>query len=209
VPQLDALLADRSPHRTPDQSRKYPVEGLRECLSGPSIIGRWTRCDGTCHPQRFHEITHRQALADGLGRMLGTTWVEDRHLPWHQQASEWDVLGNHQVSWFGVLSNVLVCDIGTSIHPDGPNERISGRRLESLIGYQNCLDTEPLGSPEHKLLHVTRGCIRVYPDFQRLSFEPLGLNLDHRSSGSTGRCDSSWRARSRGLVPSSSPVGLT
>jgi hypothetical protein len=105
--------------------------------------------------------------------MLGTTWVEDRHLPWHQQASEWDVLGNHQVSWFGVLSNVLVCDIGTSIYPDGPNERISGGRLESLIGYQNCLDTEPLGGPEHKLLHVTRGRIRVYPDFQSLSFEPL------------------------------------
>ena len=68
--------------------------------------------------------------------MLGTPGVENRHLPRYQHGSERDVLGNYQVSWFGVLSDVPVGDIGTAIYPDGCNERVSGRRLESLIGDQ-------------------------------------------------------------------------
>jgi hypothetical protein len=105
--------------------------------------------------------------------VLGTARVEDRYLPRHQHGSERDVLGNHQVSWFGVLSNVQIGDIRPTIDANGPNERISGGRLESLIGYQNCLDAEPLGGPEHELLHVTRGRIRINPDLQSVSFQPL------------------------------------
>jgi hypothetical protein len=134
------------------------------------IIGRWTRGDGTRHTQRLHEVTDRQALADGLSRVLGTARVEDRHGPRHQDGSEGNILGHYQVSGFSVLGDVTVGDIGAAIYPNGSNQRVAGGRIQSLIGYQNRFDAKPLGRAEHKLLYVTRRRICIYPDLQCLSF---------------------------------------
>jgi hypothetical protein len=80
-----------------------------------------------------------------------------------------------------VLGDVLVGYIGAAVHPNGSDQRIAGGSIESLIGYQYCLDAKPPGRAEHKLLYVTRRRICIYPDFQ--IYPSSGASADENHAG--------------------------
>ena len=92
--------------------------------------------------------------------------VQNHDHPGHQERGQRNVLGDDEIAGFGVLGDVSVCHIGSAIHADGHDERVSRRRLEPLVCHEDGCHLEPLRRPEDQLLHVPRRGVRVYPDLQ-------------------------------------------
>ena len=98
--------------------------------------------------------------------MLLAARIEHRHCFGHEQGGQRHILGDDEIAGAGMMGDILVRDVGASIHPDGMHERIARRCLQSLVGNEDGFDGQPLGCPKDQVLHIPGGRVGVDPDLQ-------------------------------------------
>jgi hypothetical protein len=178
-----------------EKTGEHPVERSGERLFGPGIVGRRPRGDGAGHSQGFHIVTNREALPHRFSGVLIPARIQNRDPQRHEQRGQRDVLCHHKISRLRMLGDVPIGDVGAAADTDGGHQGISRWRLQPLVRDQYGLDSKAPGGSKDEVLDVPWSGVCIDPDFQL--------------QGSVGRWASRRWARSRGLVPSRSPVGLT
>ena len=174
---MDTLSGERRdnslPHQTmqpcsgpSEEASEGPVQRGGKSLFRSGIVGRRPAGYRSCQARSLHEVTDGKPLPYRLLRMFLAPGVQNHDHPGHQERGQRNVLGDDEIAGFGVLGDVSVCHIGSAIHADGHDERVSRRRLEPLVCHEDGCHLEPLRRPEDQLLHVPRRGVRVYPDLQ-------------------------------------------
>ncbi len=107
--------------------------------------------------------------------MLVAAGIQNHDLVGHQHRGERDILGDDEIAWLRVLCDILIRHIWPTIDAYGRHERVSGRRLESLVGDEHSFDSQPLGRTKDQFLHVPRGSVCIDPNLQVRAFEMVGL----------------------------------
>lgn len=98
--------------------------------------------------------------------MLFTAGIEHRNALGHEQGGQRHILRHNEIASGRMGGDVLIGNIGTSIHPNGAYQRIARWGLKTLVRDQDRFDREPFGRSKHKVLDVPGCCIRINPDLQ-------------------------------------------
>jgi hypothetical protein len=148
------------------QPGEGPIERRSKGLLCPRTVDRWSAGHSSGGAYLVHEIPDRQALSDGLPRVLLAPGVQHDDFSGHEQGGEWNILRHHQISRFRVLRDVPVGHIRSAVDPDSGHVRVARWRVQALVGNEDSRDLQTFGGTEYDVLDVSGRRIRIDPDLQ-------------------------------------------
>src|SRR4051812_48387623 len=94
---------------------EHTVERVGERLLLALTVRRVTACLDARASQAVHEVAHREAFADALGRVFVASWIDDDHALGYQKRGQWNVRGDGDVARYRMLGDVPIGDVGAAV----------------------------------------------------------------------------------------------
>src|SRR4051812_17284254 len=126
--------------------------------------------------QAVHKIPNRQPFSNDLGSVFLPTRIDDDHAFGNEDRRERNVCCDRNVALRGVVGDVLIGHIGSTLDAHGRQKAIAKWQGKTLIGNQYRLELESLRSTEADLLHIAWRCVRVHPKRERQSHPSFDAN---------------------------------
>jgi len=117
----------------------------------------------TAGSQRVHKVTHVQSLANILGTIKFTSWIERMGTFVYHFGCQWNIASDNQVTRVGSLGYFVISNIKTLgyLYQRYP---FNTRNWHRVIGNQSHRDTCALGGFEKNFFYDARAGIGIDPN---------------------------------------------